>query len=88
MFKRFVNLLATGNLWDPWTKPWNMFLDIFGEEKYSLYVFGITIGEKIMVSLKCLIFRHNNFHHNLLLDRRIWISVYRPDRLSKISGQI
>lgn len=39
----FVNFLATGNLWDPWTKPWNMFLDIFGDDKYSLYVFGTTI---------------------------------------------
>ena len=37
---RSVNFLVTGNLWDPWTKPWNLFLDIFGEDKYNLYVFG------------------------------------------------
>ena len=41
-FARLVNFLATGNPWDPWTKPWNIFLDTFGEDKYNLYVFGIN----------------------------------------------
>ena len=37
-----VNYLVTGSPWDPWTKPWHLFLDTFGENSYNLYVYGTT----------------------------------------------
>ena len=39
-FTRIVNFALTGSPWDPWTPLWNKFLDIFGEDKYFLYVYG------------------------------------------------
>jgi len=35
-----INFLLTGTLWDPWTVPWNVFLDYVGEDKYYLWVYG------------------------------------------------
>jgi len=35
-----ANFFLTGSPWDPWTKPWNKFLDLVGEDKYFLYVYG------------------------------------------------
>jgi len=36
------NYIWTGSPWDPWTKPWLTFLNIFGDDKYFLYVYGTT----------------------------------------------
>lgn len=40
--------MSTGTPWDPWTKPWNMFLDVVGDDRYNLWVYGTTI--QIIVS--------------------------------------
>merc|ERR1711884_818818 len=38
-----ANYVLTGTPWDPWTKPWNMLLDLLGVDQYFLYVYGTTI---------------------------------------------
>merc|ERR1711970_915649 len=38
-----VKFLLTGNPWDPWTGPWVKFLDVFGDDRYNLWVYGTVI---------------------------------------------
>ena len=44
---RTANYILTGSPWDPWTKPWLMFLSTFGDDKYLLYVYGKSTFIKI-----------------------------------------
>merc|ERR1712198_262847 len=43
-----ANYILTGSPWDPWTKPWLMFLSTFGDDKYLLYVYGSTFVTTIV----------------------------------------
>jgi len=52
-FGMAVKFLATGNPWDPWTKPWNIFLDTFGEDKYNLWVYGTVFVTTTFYWLAC-----------------------------------
>lgn len=38
-----VSYVAFGSPWDPWTAPWHSFLQLVGNDKYHLFVYG-TIG--------------------------------------------
>jgi len=57
-FGLIVNFALTGSPWDPWTPLWNKFLDIFGEDKYFLYVYGTTFVTTIFfwIASACYLF--------------------------------
>ena len=50
---RAANYVLTGSPWDPWTKPWNMLLDLLGDDQYFLYVYGWS--HIVLTGIKCLL---------------------------------
>ena len=50
---RAANYVLTGSPWDPWTKPWNMLLDLLGDDQYFLYVYGRS--HVVLTETKCLL---------------------------------
>jgi len=42
-FGMLCSYLVYGTVWDPWTKPWQYFLSLVGEDEYLLYVYGTVI---------------------------------------------
>lgn len=42
-----IKFVLTSDPWDPWSGLWNMFLDVVGEDKYYLWVYGTVIVTSI-----------------------------------------
>jgi len=51
-----VKLILTGDAWDPWSGPWNAFLDLVGDDKYYLWVYGTFAVPSVFYWLAALFY--------------------------------
>jgi len=56
-----VSYIVRGTPWDPWTAPWQAFLDIVGQDKYNLFVYGTIIVSTIFFWLLAAVYTFMDF---------------------------
>merc|ERR1719430_405028 len=56
-----VKLVLIGSPWDPWSGLWTWFLDLVGEDKYTLWVYGTVVVTTIhyWLSAAISVYRHH-----------------------------